>query len=497
MKNYYVTTTLPYVNDRPHVGHALEFVQADCLARALRLDNSLVFFNTGTDEHGQKIYQKAREEGKDPQVYVDYFANEFEELLSKFNISNDAFIRTSSDSHKQAVLEMWRRCEENGDIYKKSYTGLYCVGCEMFITEKDLVDGKCPDHNREPEEVEEENYFFRFSRYEQPLLDYLDNENTIIPDHHRQWAINFIEGGLEDFSISRQRDRLPWGIEVPDDPGQIMYVWFDALTNYISTLGWPSTTFPDEKVVLDKPSEALSEEGKSFFNEFWNEGLTIQMAGKDQVRMQSMMWQAMLMSAGIEPTNKIFYHGFINSGGKKMSKSIGNVIDPFSLIDTYGTDALRYYLLRHIHPTDDSDLTVEKFSEIYTANLVNGIGNLTSRILTMVQNYEVEFSLIDNTDVLEGEEWEGVVEYIKNFSFNEAMDWLWGEFNKLDEFITTEEPFKTIKTNEEKALADVAYCAIRLGELTVMLQPFLPETAELIERAIEGRQKPDNLFPRK
>lgn len=488
----YLTTTLPYVNDRPHIGHALEFVQADLVARTYRLLGNEVYFNVGTDEHGQKIFQKSLESGQEPQDYVDHYAETFKQLVAKFNISNDTFIRTTDDYHIMAACEMWRRCNQSGDIYKKEFTGKYCVGCELFLTDRDLIDGKCPDHNREPEVITTENYFFRFSRYQQPLLDYLQSGQVIIPDHARNWAIQFVESGLEDFSISRHKDQLTWGIPVPDDDDHVMYVWFDALTNYISTLGWPST-ISNEKVI-DKPD---GHDESSLFEEFWNQGVTHQFAGKDQIRMQSLMWQAMLMSAGEQPTDRIFYHGFITSGGQKMSKTIGNVIDPLELIDEYSTDVLRYYLLRHIHPIDDSDVTRDKFAESYNAHLVNGLGNLVARVLTMVNKYEVEYQPQSMDEVMQDQEAENYFDLIKNFKFNEALDWLWDELSKLDEYIATEEPYKTFKTNELKAKSDVAYCVIRLHELMIMLQPVMPDTAETILTAIESKQKPDNLFPRK
>src|SRR6185503_3299152 len=333
-KPFYITTTLPYVNADPHIGFAFELVEADIIARWQRLQKRDVFFTTGTDEHGQKIFQKAQEQGQDVKAYVDYFAEHFKMLDKGLNLSNDAFIRTTDPSHVKAAQELWKRCAQAGDIYKKKYKGLYCVGDEAFLKESDLVNGRCPNHpNMEPIEIEEENYFFKLSAYQEQLLTYLSNESVALPNWRREEAISFVSQGLEDFSISREKARMSWGIEVPGDASQVMYVWFDALANYISTLGWPD------------------EEGN--FKKFWTEGEVVQLAGKDQVRFQSIIWQAMLMSAGIKNTDKVIYHGFITSGGQKMSKSLGNVIDPASLVAEYGTDAVRLFLARHVHPFED------------------------------------------------------------------------------------------------------------------------------------------------
>ena len=347
----YLTTTLPYVNADPHIGFALEVIQADTLARYWRLMGHEVFFNTGTDEHGQKIAQKADEKGESRQVYVDHYAAEFNRLKDALNLTYDNFIRTTDESHKAAAQEIWRRCEAKGDIYKKSYTGLYCVGCELFYTEKELDANKCClIHGKPVEEVEEENYFFRLSKYQAALTERLSDESSITPEWQRQWALEFVKGGLEDLSISRQKSRMDWGVPVPGDDEHVMYVWFDALTNYISTLGWPATASSADA------TEARADKPEDLFTKFWVDGDTLQLAGKDQVRFQSIIWQAMLLSADIMPTDTVYYHGFINSGGQKMSKSLGNVISPYELVARYGTDATRYILLRHVHPFDDSDL---------------------------------------------------------------------------------------------------------------------------------------------
>lgn len=474
-KNFYITTTLPYVNDEPHLGFALEVVLADAYARRERLRGKKVFFNCGTDEHGQKIYLKAKSENKDIKEYVDFYAEKFNDLKKSLNLSYDAFIRTTDDKHVEAAKALWLKSLENGDIEKRKYKGLYCVGCELFLKESELVDGKCPIHpNLIPEEIEEENYFFKFSKYQDKLLEYLDNHEVILPDWRRLEAIDFVKKGLDDFSISRLKSRMPWGIEVPGDSEHVMYVWFDALTNYISTLGWPN------------------EDGN--FKDFWLEGKTVQLAGKDQVRFQSLIWQAMLMSAGVLNTDQVIYHGFITSGGQKMSKSLGNVIRPYDLINEYGTDAVRYYLLRHINPFEDSDFTMERFKEIYTANLVNGLGNLVSRVMKMATLYDVR---LNNTEEhMHFNPWGGATKFGEH-RIDEFCNDLWNIISDLDEYIQKNEPFKTIKTDEVKAKHDVHYLLHHLFGVALTLEPIMPETSEKIKNAILNHQMPDPLFPRK
>ncbi len=471
-KQIYITTTLPYVNASPHVGFALEIVQADAFARAMRIFGKEVFFNTGTDEHGQKIEEAARKAGVDNQEYVDKYAGEFETLKEILDLSVDKFIRTTDPGHVQAAQELWRRANEKGDIYKKKYKGIYCVGCEAFLSSNDLNEkGECPNHpGRKPEEIEEENYFFKLSNYKDALRAYLNDEKTVIPDWRRKEALQIVDS-LEDISISRSKDRFSWGIDVPGDDSQVMYVWFDALANYISTLGFPN-------------------EGGNF-EKFWSNGYTIQFAGKDQVKFQSVIWQAMLMSAGVKNTDTVFYHGFINSGGQKMSKSLGNVISPYDMAQKYGADATRYILLRHVHNTKDSDITWEKMDEWYTANLVNGLGNLTARVMKMSETHLERSPAMEEKDSKKE-----IKEFMENFQFNEAMDYIWERIAQLDQVITEKEPFKLIKTNQEDGKRLITELVVGLYNVADTLEPFMPNSAQTIKRAVKENIKPENLFER-
>jgi methionyl-tRNA synthetase len=479
----YVTTTLPYVNGDPHLGHAFEFVRADAYARFKQLAGFDVFFNTGADEHGQKIYQKAQDLDISPQALADQNTQKFKRLIKGLDIANSAFVRTTDASHKQAAQEFWRRCDDNGDIYKKEYEGLYCVGCELFVTENDLIDdGKCPDHpDREPQKISEENYFFRFSNYEQELLDlYKKRADFVVPEKRFNEIKQFVKDGLEDFSISRQKDKLPWGVPVPGDDEQVMYVWFDALSNYISTLGWP--------------------ENEKMLTEFWQEGNPVQFAGKDNLRQQSAMWQAMLMSAGYSPSRHIVIHGHIKSGGQKMSKSLGNVIAPDEIIDEYNSDVLRYFLLRHLHSFDDPNMTKEGLQEAYNGNLANGLGNTVSRIASMYASYDVEVAL-DTEAAIQQEDMETLSGHMDEFRFDKAMDYIWGELTHLDEFITANEPYKGIKSDDEEEVQEakeaVAYLVLRLYDIAAMLTPFMPETAQKVQSILEAGDDPEPLFERR
>ncbi len=480
MRPLYLTTTLPYVNDKAHIGHALEFIEADAYARFARLCGRDVFFNTGTDEHGIKIYRKALEAGKDTQAYVDEYSGKFKDLMKTLGIEYTRFIRTTDADHITAAQEFWKQCERAGDIYKKTYAVKYCVGCEMQKTDSEIEHGKCPIHpNLELEILEEENYFFRFSKYQDRLVAYLSETGVIVPEFRRLEALAFVEAGLEDFSISRLKETMPWGIPVPGDDAHVMYVWFDALVNYISTLGWP--------------------EG-ALYSKFWEDGEVLQFAGKDQIRMQSLMWQAMLMSADVKTTDTVFYHGFLTSDGQKMSKSLGNVIDPVDVVERYGVDAFRFFMLSEAHPYEDSDITEERLKISYNAHLANGLGNLVARVMKMATTYDIAW---DTLNLPTGEELVGTTgcesyrTAFEHFRFDDAFAVVREHIASADTYIQETEPFKTIKVNEAKAKADVVHLVETLWQIALLAYPFMPTTSETIQTAIRSRTLPTNLFARK
>ncbi|MFH0806705.1 MAG: methionine--tRNA ligase [Candidatus Brennerbacteria bacterium] len=473
-KKAYLTTTLPYVNAAPHIGFALELVHADVIARYLKLQGYEVFFNTGTDEHGTKIYQNAVAEGKDPQAYADENAEHFKKLLIALNVDlqKGRFIRTTDSDHMAAAQEFWRRCDAAGDIYEAKYRVKYCTGCELEKTESELENGKCPIHPNLPiDEREEENYFFKFSKYQKPLLElYAKYPDFVVPDFRFNEIKRFVEAGLSDFSISRLKEKMPWGVPVPDDADHVMYVWFDALVNYVSTLGWPN----DEKN----------------FAEYWGtkeEPNAIQFAGKDNLRQQSAMWQAMLLSAGLPPSRHIVIHGFVTADGEKMSKSRGNVIDPFEVVEKYGADALRYWLTREMSTFEDGDFTWEKFKESYNANLANGIGNLAARIMKLAEDN------LKKAPPLLKYDFRGSIE---QFEIGKATSHIWDLIQMLDKRINDEEPFKLIKTDDEKGGALIEELVMELSRIAQLLAPFLPGTSEKIMEAIRTNKKPETLFPR-
>lgn len=469
MAQFYLTTTLPYINSAPHLGFALEIVRADALARAHRLAGDHVFFNTGVDEHGLKIWRKAQGLGMETQAYCDRLATSFDDLKDLLNLSYDNFIRTTDQHHQAAAQEFWRRCLASGDIYKQRYSVKYCVGCEMEKTDSELESGRCPLHpDQELELIDEENYFFRLSKYQDQLLKLYDSQpDFVVPANRLKEIRNFVANGLQDFSISRLASKLPWGVAVPSDPEQVMYVWFDALVNYVSAIGWPDK--------LDS------------FNRWWP---AVQIAGKDNLRPQALMWQAMLMSAGLPASQQIFIDGFITAGGQKMSKSLGNVISPVELVEKFGADAVRYYLLAEINDRDDGDYTDERFMEVYQADLANGLGNLFSRLGNLAWK-----NGISPLTPQAGQLYTKVIQSIEDWQFNQAIGHIWQVYRQIDKELTEQQPWKLETAAAQKSLQPLiedlvaaAYC----------LQIFLPTTAEKIlnffSQPLTG--KPEPLFPR-
>jgi methionyl-tRNA synthetase len=470
-KKFYITTTLPYVNADPHIGFALEIIQADVIARYYKSLDYEIFFNTGVDEHGLKIFNKAKENNLEPQEYCDIYAKKFDNLKKALDLSYNNFIRTTDAHHIKAAQEFWLRCQKNGDIYKKIYKVKYCVGCELEKTESELVNGKCPIHpNLEIEIIEEENYFFKYSKYQKTLLDFYDkNPNFVIPESRFNEIKEFTKRGLDDFSVSRLKEKMPWGIEVPDDDKHVMYVWFDALVNYVSALGWPE----DDKK----------------FKSFWP---GLQVAGKDNLRQQSSMWQAMLLSAELPNSKQIFIHGFVTASGQKMSKSLGNAVNPFELVEKYGTDAVRYYLLREILPTEDGDFTFEKFEQRYNSDLAGGIGNLLARSIALAGKPDFEqkkLSKIVSAGIEKTKK--DVGECLEEFKFNEALKSIWDLIGFFDGYISKEKPWEW-GSNASQVVSD---CLLALREISDLLSLFLPETSERIKNQL-NLKKSEMLFPK-
>jgi methionyl-tRNA synthetase len=475
-KKFYITTPIFYPNAKLHLGHAYTTTVSDILARYHRLIGDTTYFLTGSDENTQKMVDAARKEGVEPLDFLDEIVGKFSALFRELNISYDQFIRTTNqEKHWPGAQTLWRTLVDSGDIYKKEYEGLYCVGHEAFVTEKDLVDGKCPDHNTVPELIREENYFFRFSRYADTIKSKIESdEMRVMPETRKHEILSFISNeGLDDVSFSRPRKK-DWpkglGVPVPGDDSQVMYVWCDALANYITALGYGQ-------------DDAL-------YQEFWP--ASVHVMGKDILRFHAAIWPGMLLSAGLPLPKALLVHGFITSGGKKMSKSLGNVIDPQDLLAEYGTDAVRYYLARHISPFSDGDITLEGFKEAYNGNLANGIGNLASRIMQLAQTHLIEPVTVE------------VVPYPKEFTdaldkfeINRAADVVWERITLLDEQISDTEPFKVVKTNPDEGKELIAALVQELAAIDRLLEPFMPDTSKKIMDAIVANKKPENLFPRK
>ncbi len=468
-KTFYLTTTLPYVNAEPHIGFALEITAADVLCRYHRSIGDEVVFNTGTDEHGQKIYQQAMAANQNPQDYCDVYAAKFADLKTQLNLSYDHFIRTTDAHHVAAARAFWTRCFENGDIYKKTYQTKYCVGCELEKTDSELVDGHCPLHpTKEIELRDEENYFFRFSNYAEALITHYEAQPDFVKPSYRLKEIkSFVAQGLQDFSISRLKAKMPWGIEVPNDSDHVMYVWFDALINYISTLGWP------------KPSGE--------FERFWP---GTQVAGKDNLRQQSAMWQAMLLSAHLPPSKQILINGFIGVNGQKMSKSLGNVIAPKELVERYGIDSARFLLINLGPFGEDMDVSWDRLDQEYMALLANGYGNLCSRIIRMAQKAELNLPL----NMSQPAWFETYETAMLSAELTTALNLTKDAVRNLDHYLSDAKPW-TLAAEAQQQVLDVALA--ELYWLTQALKPIMPTTTQTVLTALDNLSLGISpLFPR-
>lgn len=465
MSKFYVTTAIDYVNASPHIGHALEKVQADTMARFHRLLGDDVYFLTGTDEHGTKLYRAARDKGMEPKQFCDLMSRRFVELTQALNISNDYFVRTTDERHERAAQKLWQACRK--DIYLSKYSGYYCVGCEAYLLERDLKDGKCPIHGTEPEVIEEENYFFRLSAYQERLLEWYDsNPDFIVPAERFNEIYSFVRSGLEDISISRSRKMLKWGIDVPGDPEQVMYVWFDALTNYISAVGY--------------------EDDPEMFNRYWP--ADVHVIGKDISRFHCVLWPAMLMSAGLPLPEKVFIHGFLTAEGEKMSKSRGNVVDPFSYIEEFGADPLRYYLIAEIPTTEDGDFSRRRFIERYNYDLANDLGNVLHRSARLINKY-LDGRVNKKTDftALEEELFNFVSikisqyrELMEKLELREGLTAAMDIIKRLNKYVDEAAPWQVARENLDR-FETVAYSVLEtLRAATILLQPVIPQTASRI-----------------
>jgi methionyl-tRNA synthetase len=480
---YYITTAIPYVNSTPHIGFALEISQTDTFARYHRLRGDDTYFLTGTDENALKNVQAAEREGISPRELVDRNSQRFLELRDHLDLSFDQFIRTAVDPlHKAGAEKLWRAVDESGDIYKQYYEGLYCVGCELYYNPSELIDGRCPEHGTLPELIEEENYFFKLSRYADQLYDLISTDRyRVTPETRKNEVLSFISRGLQDFSISRSQDRARgWGIPVPGDPSQVIYVWFDALTNYITALDY----------AYDGPN----------YRRYWVENPhRVHTIGKGVIRFHAIYWPAMLLSARVPLPETLFVHGYINVEGAKISKSLGNVVDPVELVKTWGTDAVRYYLLRGVSPTGDANFTPDYFQSLYESDLADKLGNLLNRTVSMIGRYrDGAIPAPEQTTDLERPLHElaarlpvSVSDALDAYDPQTALEAIWELVTRTNKYVEESAPWTLAKqarardVDADGRLSTTLYTlAESLRLIATTLDPLLPSTAQKIRQQL-------------
>jgi len=479
MNKFYLTTAIPYVNGKPHIGHSLEYFQADTIRRYHQELGDETLLLSGADENALKNVQAAEKEGIPTQEFLDKSSSIWQKAYEALGVHLDVFQRGSDKKkHWPGVQKLWLICEKNGDIYKKAYTGFYCVGCESFKTVKELVDGLCPEHKTKPEEVKEENYFFKLSKYQNKLAELIEsNKLKITPANKRAETLSFVKSGLEDFSISRSEKRARGvGVPVPNDQTQRIYVWFDALDIYMTGIGYG---WDEEK-----------------WKKWWPADLHI--IGKDINRFHTIYWPAMLLSAGIPIPKEILIHGFVYTGGEKMSKSVGNVIDPFELAKEFGIEPLRYYMLSQIPIDGDGDFTIKRFKEVYNADLANGLGNLIARVAKLCENANfTKTKTVENQKHVSNFA-EDYKKTLEEYRFNDGLSIIWGKISRLDKFINDEKPWELVKNSNPRIKSVLEHSIDQIQEIAVLLAPFLPETSEKILKqfAVSEIKAGAPLFPR-
>ena len=477
-KHAYITTAIPYVNGKPHIGHAMDYLLADVWARYQRQLGKVVRFQTGVDEHGNKIAAKAAELGMTPQQYTDSVYGSFLDFIQRLEVDSTDFIRTTDIKHKAAVQYIWQQLEKAGLIYKGSYEGWYCQGCEAFITDKEAADnnGICPDHQTPYQRLSEENYYFKASAFTLDITKAIESgKMKIVPNFRKKEFLELIKDGLADVSVSRPAKSLSWGVPVPSDPNQVMYVWLDALSNYITVLGYPSDPL---------------------WKDFWP--ADVQVVGKDILRFHAGIWPAMLLALGLPLPKTLLVHGHITSGGAKMSKSIGNVVDPIEILDNFGPEALRYFFLRHIPTQDDGDFSWDRFEASYNGELGNDLGNLVQRVAAMANRYQAGVL----GDLPPSRHDMGPYRAaIESLEFNRALDEVWVIVRALNQYIDRVKPWEVAKRRESDIEAEahlveiLAHAAGTLLQVADLLLPFLPTTARSIKNIFASGVVPADVQP--